>query len=568
MVEEKKDQHENGTRKILSQNCRAMLRIKEKRRRAKQKAYEFFRVFEAEDDSEFQAAYEEWKNVVSATRHLQSTWKDAMTATKELQISAAATSVELAAFCQGTPAEDRAIALGQALSGVEKTHLLAFERVFEESVTGEADMRLWQVKEVEANVKRRRTLLLDLHAYQRKHGAACGALDDVQNNNPNSTGGSMFSRRRGKSVAELSADVDTRKAQLEHAEGLVEDVTKWCLTQFQALIEHRDGGTILGGPMTAFYTCQMRLAAATASQMGQIENLFPQHAQFGETLDNYEEEFAQVQAQAGNDLFANLNLAAQGRRTEDNSSFGLPLGTTCPRALADCIEFLGSFLDSDDYFKQAASNQVVQEVRERYNCGDTECLEDLQVHEVMAVMKRFLNDLPESLVPQQFYEDIIQAMNDASDPQEELIAVVEQLPENHLNILFQVLKFLNNLANEGRVGLVQLATWLSPSIIRAPEDISPVRIMQDMQTVSRAMQVLITQIDPFQVPSNPLPPPIAAPPLPAPNRMPPPVPSGAGSSFMGKHMSFSRQSSSRRNSESAISRLSKRVSQRLLGAKV
>ena len=480
--------------------------FKDVKRRTKQQFLERVGLVAATEDSDFQAEYAEYKGTVNSIRHLQNSMRAHMQATKKQYQAAAAVAVELGAFHRGTPSADGVLALGQIHAELERIQLAAVERLYEEEVISAADLLLWQVPEVEERVKQRKNLLLDLNSHQRKYDTACQALNDVQNQGPNGAGSLL---RRGKSEHELTAEVATRKVRLDHAEAAVEEVTEWCLTQFRALLDQRETGKIFAGPMAAFLACERKLTSSASSKFDRIKLLFPLTEKFDETLNAYENEFAKSQAETG-DLFAKFRLDDITER-EDNFSFGVPLTMQCPQVVTDAIEYLDTKLNVEGLFRIGGSQDVVQELRERYNSGESGCLDGCDPHDVAALLKRFLLDLPESLIPQSFYPRIVAAVNE-SEPEDAIAEVVGELPEPHIICLSNLLQFLYRIARRSDVNKMSfsnLATCLAPTIVRAPEDESPVKIMKEMQNVILAFKILIEQAKRFDLDKSQNIPPVA-----------------------------------------------------------
>ena len=483
------------------------------KRRAKQQMLETLRLTPGTEDSDFEAEYAEYKGTVNSIRHLQATMRAQSIAMKKLYQTSAALSVELAAFHRGTQYADGAMALGQAHAEIERVQLAAVERLYEEEVIAAADLLLWQVPEVQERVKQRKKLLLDYNSHLRKYESSRAALAECQQNHGSSSGGLL---RRGKSESELSAEVATRKVKLEHAETAVTEATEWCLTQFRALLDQRESGQILGGPMAAFLSCQRKLMTAGSQKLERVKPFLPLVEKFDGTLAEYEVEFQKMQAVGGNDLFANFPAGGDfaggfnGSGNFSEACFGVPLPENCPLLITEAIDFLETRggLETEGLFRVPGSQDMVQELRDRYNAGEVGVFEQLDCdpHDVAALIKRYLHDLPESLIPQSYYQKIVNAAR-ANDDCETLSDVIGELPDSHLRCLFPLLKFLYRVARRSDVNqmtFTNIATCLAPTVIRAPQDESPIKIMNEMQQVIIGFKTLIEHAKRFDLPPAPV----------------------------------------------------------------
>jgi len=479
--------------------------FKDLKRRTKQQLFENIGLARGTEDCDFQAEYAEYKGTVNSIRHLQSTMRAHIQATKKQFQTAAALSVELAAFHRGTLAADGAMALGQAHAELERVQLASVERLFEEEAIAAADLLLWQVPEVEERVKQRRGLLLDMNSHQRKYETSLHALRENQTIGPNGGGGGILNRRRGES--ELSAEVATRKVRLEHTEAAFNEATEWCLTQFRALLDQRESGKVLGGPMAAFFAIQHKLMSSGEAKLGRIKNLLPLAANYENTLTTYDLEFARMQAVNGNDLFAGFvdNSGAGSGLQEELGMFGQPLSDKCPQVIVEAIEYLDTHggLEVEGLFRVGGNQDMVSELRERYNAGEIGVIEqfDCDPHDVAALIKRFLLELPDSLIPKSFYSKVVAAVRE-NDGGEVLANVIGQLPENHLVCLSPLLQFLYRVARRSdinKMSFANLATCLAPSVIKAPQDESPIKIMNEMQSVIIAFKTLIENAKRFNL---------------------------------------------------------------------
>jgi hypothetical protein len=378
--------------------------------------------------------------------------------------------------------------------------------MYEEDVIAGADLLLRQVPEVEDRVRERKKLLLDQNAYQRKFEASSAALENAQNR-PAQGGGGNFLPGRRKSGLELvlpgrrksgleldgevatrkmqlgQAEVATRKMQLGQAEQAAHKITEWCLVQFRALLDQRESGHVL---------------SRSAERLERIHKLFPRAAGFDATLATYEVEFDKLQSGAGEKhLFSKYKTTAAPQQQKNDQVFGRALGPAVPRVVTEIVEYLDSnHLHVEGLFRISGNHDRVFELRERYNAGELDCLAHCDPHDAAALLKRFFLDLPESLVPAGYYNNVLEAMLQCEDPGEAMSEIMGSLPEPHFVCLSYVLQFLFRVARQSELNKmtsVNLSTCLAPTLLRAPEGQSPLSVMNDMKTIIQVLGMLIEE---------------------------------------------------------------------------
>jgi len=314
--------------------------------------------------------------------------------------------------------------------------------------------------------------------------------------------------------------------------------------------------------MAAFLACQKKMMSAGAQKLERVTAFLPLSEKYDETLAIYEAEFAKMQAVGGNDLFAgfgginDINARLNGSNDEYQACFGVPLTENTPNVIVEAIDYLDTHggLETEGLFRVPGNQDVVQELRDRYNGGETGVFEQLgcDAHDVAALIKRFLQDLPESLIPQTYYQKVVNAAR-ANDDCESLSDVVGEMPDAHMRCLFALLKFLYRVARRADINkmtFTNLATCLSPTVVRAPQDESPIKIMGEMQHVILAFRTLIEHAKRFDLPAAP------AGARHAENR--PPIPQQHRNIAPNKHMSTKNQGGSGKG----IGGMAKRMSMR------
>jgi len=121
------------------------------------------------------------------------------------------------------------------------------------------------------------------------------------------------------------------------------------------------------------------------------------------------------------------------------------------------------------------------------------------VHDVAGLVKLYLRELPEPLIPFALYANVIetqQKLEKTSDEkayQRDLILVLHQLPKNNSLVLGYLLKFLHQFSEfavETKMTIANLAMVFSPNIIRPQVD--TVDTAMESFNVTKATETMIT----------------------------------------------------------------------------
>lgn len=469
-----------------------MLFIKEHKRRAKQQLMERVGLASTTEDSEFLSKYAVYRENSDCILRLVESMKHQMDLTKKQAGATVALSIELAMFNKDGQAEEASIALGRANVELELVQLAAIARLFDEEVLAATQLILWQASEITQKCKERKSLLLDLNSYKRKYEASMTSFSNAQNA-PSNGGGGMFGRR--KSEQDLLAEVGLRKMQMDASEQTVHECTEWLVERFNELAELRESGAALRGPMATIFACQRRYMLSGADKLNRVRKLFPEAEQLDLQLTEYEAGFAESSANGVNDIFTHFK--APVTLQQDTVCFRVPLSEeSVPRVVFETTEFLDRHLTTEGLFRKSGDQDTVEELRERYDAGELNCMATVSdAHDAAALLKRFLRDLPESLIPRSFYDKVVNAMAQP-ESDEALAMVIEQLPEAHIVCLSPLLQFLHRVSRQSHVNKMTsaaLATSLAHIVLRAPEGHNPSVVNGNIPAVVRAVQTLIDQ---------------------------------------------------------------------------
>lgn len=123
---------------------------------------------------------------------------------------------------------------------------------------------------------------------------------------------------------------------------------------------------------------------------------------------------------------------------------------------------------------------LIRELKEEFDCGERVKLdpEMHDVHTVASLLKLYLRQLPESIIPNNFYQKFMNVAlrnldKKDGDPIADLQLNLSLLPEDNYNILEYLCRFIHKVGlNEAvnKMGETNLATVFGPNIIRHLDD--------------------------------------------------------------------------------------------------
>uniref|UniRef100_A0A9J7ZUN6 Rho GTPase activating protein 22 n=2 Tax=Cyprinus carpio TaxID=7962 RepID=A0A9J7ZUN6_CYPCA len=193
-----------------------------------------------------------------------------------------------------------------------------------------------------------------------------------------------------------------------------------------------------------------------------------------------------------------------GQRLEDTVQYERKFGPRlAPLLVEQCVDFIREQgLDEEGLFRMPGQASLVKELQEAFDCGDKPQFDsNTDVHTVASLLKLYLRELPEPVVPFCKYEDFLTCAQilakDEEEGIQELGKLVTTLPAANYNLLKYICKFLDEVqshSNENKMGVQNLATVFGPNILR-PKMEDPVAIMEGTSLVQHLMTLLISKHD-------------------------------------------------------------------------
>nr|XP_683216.5 rho GTPase-activating protein 22-like [Danio rerio] len=193
-----------------------------------------------------------------------------------------------------------------------------------------------------------------------------------------------------------------------------------------------------------------------------------------------------------------------GQRLEDTVQYERKFGPRlAPLLVEQCVDFIREQgLDEEGLFRMPGQANLVKELQEAFDCGDKPQFDsNTDVHTVASLLKLYLRELPEPVVPFCKYEDFLTCAQlltkDEEEGIQELGKLVMTLPAANFNLLKYICKFLDEVqshSHENKMGVQNLATVFGPNMLR-PKMEDPVAIMEGTSLVQHLMTVLISEHD-------------------------------------------------------------------------
>ncbi|KAM4547344.1 rho GTPase-activating protein 24-like [Fundulus diaphanus] len=191
-----------------------------------------------------------------------------------------------------------------------------------------------------------------------------------------------------------------------------------------------------------------------------------------------------------------------GQRLEETVLYERRYGVRLvPLVVEQCVTFiLEHGLHEVGLFRQPGRASLVKELQEAFDSGERPSFDSsTDVHTVASLLKLYLRQLPEPLVPYSHYQDFLlcgqKLLNDRSVGLEELRHLLHELPVANFNLLNFICQFLNEVqscSSSNKMNVQNLATVFGPNILRAKAE-DPQSIMGGTKLVQVLMLELIRE---------------------------------------------------------------------------
>ncbi|KFV18390.1 Rho GTPase-activating protein 22, partial [Tauraco erythrolophus] len=191
-----------------------------------------------------------------------------------------------------------------------------------------------------------------------------------------------------------------------------------------------------------------------------------------------------------------------GQRLEDTVQYEKKYGQRlAPLLVEQCVDFIRERgLTEEGLFRMPGQANLVKDLQDSFDCGEKPLFDsNTDVHTVASLLKLYLRELPEPVIPFAKYEDFLSCgqllSKDEGEGTQELVKQVKNLPQANYNLLKYICKFLDEVqahSSINKMSVQNLATVFGPNILR-PEMEDPVTMMKGTSLVQHLMTVLISE---------------------------------------------------------------------------
>lgn len=179
-------------------------------------------------------------------------------------------------------------------------------------------------------------------------------------------------------------------------------------------------------------------------------------------------------------------------------------GGMVPIIVEKCVEYLKDIATHEEgVFRVPGVKDEIELLKQSFNRGQIVDFTQVsyKVNIVASVLKQFIGDLPESVIPPQFYEDFISVDTSA---QKEIVVqnykeILSKIPVDNFNLLKYICRFLHHLQKYDettKMSISNLAVVFGPNILR-PENEDPALLLKSLSNVNATAVLLITHHEDF-----------------------------------------------------------------------
>ncbi|XP_067280475.1 rho GTPase-activating protein 24 isoform X2 [Pseudorasbora parva] len=171
-----------------------------------------------------------------------------------------------------------------------------------------------------------------------------------------------------------------------------------------------------------------------------------------------------------------------------------------PLVVEQCVDFIREHgLTEVGLFRQPGQATLVKELQEAFDAGEKPSFDSTDVHTVASLLKLYLRELPEPLVPFSRYEEFLvcgkRIPSNREKGLQDLKILLYELPVANFNLLKYICQFLNDVqsySSVNKMSIQNLATVFGPNILR-PKAEDPESIIGGAAVVQQIMSELIRE---------------------------------------------------------------------------
>ncbi|XP_057687744.1 rho GTPase-activating protein 25 isoform X1 [Corythoichthys intestinalis] len=172
-----------------------------------------------------------------------------------------------------------------------------------------------------------------------------------------------------------------------------------------------------------------------------------------------------------------------------------------PILVQKCVEYIREHgLNEEGIFRLPGQDNAVKQFRDAFDAGERPSFpSDTDVHTVASLLKLYLRELPEPVVPWSQYQDFLDCTNmlDSGNKEgrEKLEKQIALLPRMNYNLLSYVCRFLFEVqlnSNINKMNVENLATVMGINLLK-PQLEDPISVMKATPHIQKLMTEMIRQ---------------------------------------------------------------------------
>lgn len=181
-------------------------------------------------------------------------------------------------------------------------------------------------------------------------------------------------------------------------------------------------------------------------------------------------------------------------------------GGYVPHVVHKCVDFIKAHgLTEEGLFRLPGQAKNVADLKDAFNRGEFPELENnkAEVHSVASVLKSYLRELPEPLIPYDYFEVFLTAARCYEMCEEDGIVATQNqlktLPQPNFNLLSYLCRFLYEVqehCKQNKMGVRNLAMVFGPNILRSGSE-DPQVMMESTNLVTELISILIRKHELF-----------------------------------------------------------------------
>ncbi|XP_048883629.1 rho GTPase-activating protein 24-like [Brienomyrus brachyistius] len=193
-----------------------------------------------------------------------------------------------------------------------------------------------------------------------------------------------------------------------------------------------------------------------------------------------------------------------GQRLEETAVYERRYGEhAAPLVVEQCVAFIRERgLEEVGLFRQPGQATLVKELQVAFDAGEKPTFDSsTDVHTVASLLKLYLRELPEPVVPFSCYQEFLQCGKrvhlERRQALEDLKKLLRELPVANFSLLHYVCRFLFEVQSHSHINkmsIQNLATVFGPNILRPKAD-DPESIIEGAALVQQLMSELIQECD-------------------------------------------------------------------------